>query len=238
MPATRACAQRVREQEIMDDPGLDQERHFEALRGLASLNWISGSARAVWKPIKRFARESNLRRLRILDVASGGGDVAIGLWKKAQRTGLDVEVVGVDLSPRAIEFAQHRAAEAGANVRFEALDVLADELPNGFDIMTCSLFLHHLSNAEAKLLLEKMSAAAGRMVVINDLYRSRWNLFLVWLGTWLFTRSDVARVDGPLSVKAAFIPQEVRALAEEAGLAGARVYSRWPCRLLLEWRKP
>jgi hypothetical protein len=44
--------------------------------------------------------------------------------------------------------------------------------------------------------------------------------------------------DGPLSVRAAFTPSELRGLAQEAGLTGAKVSRRFPCRLLLEWKRP
>ena len=47
----------------------------------------------------------------------------------------------------------------------------------------------------------------------------------------------VARVDGPLSVRAAFSTQEVRALAEQAGMVSAQVCRRWPWRFLLTWKR-
>jgi hypothetical protein len=46
----------------------------------------------------------------------------------------------------------------------------------------------------------------------------------------------VARVDGPLSVRAARTPAEYRALAARAGLPQASVRRVWPERVLLEWR--
>jgi hypothetical protein len=73
---------------------------------------------------------------------------------------------------------------------------------------------------------------------VNDLSRSRWNLGLVWCATRLVTRSRVVHVDGPLSVRGAFTPAEAAKLAERAGLTGARVAERFPCRWLLTWRKP
>jgi hypothetical protein len=75
-------------------------------------------------------------------------------------------------------------------------------------------------------------------VLVNDLSRSRTGLFLALVGTRLLSTSDVVRVDGPLSVKAAFTPAEARALAERAGLRGAKVMRRWPCRWLLTWERP
>jgi hypothetical protein len=64
-----------------------------------------------------------------------------------------------------------------------------------------------------------MRATARLGVVINDLLRSRLTLAMVWLATRLFTRHRFARHDGPLSVRRAYSPDELRALATRAGLA-------------------
>ena len=98
--------------------------------------------------------------------------------------------------------------------------------------------MHHLAVDDAVTLLARCAAATDGLVLVNDLARSRWNLGLVWLATRLLTRSHVVHVDGPLSVRAAFTASEARELAERAGLAGATVSGRFPCRWLLTWRKP
>ena len=94
------------EPEIMDDPALDGERHREALRGLERINRWSSSSRIVWFPIKTLAQERTFSPLRVLDIATGAGDVPIQLWHRARRAGLPLEVDGCDQSPRAIEYAK------------------------------------------------------------------------------------------------------------------------------------
>jgi hypothetical protein len=83
-----------------------------------------------------------------------------------------------------------------------------------------------------------MAETAGRLVLVNDLNRSLTGLVLAHVATRLLTLSSVVHADGPRSVRAAFTPNEVRALAERAGLSGAVVARRWPCRWLLTWRWP
>jgi len=232
-----SCADRKCEPELMDDPALDAERHHEALRGLASLNSLSASARLIWKPIVRLVREQQTSQLRVLDIATGGGDIPIALWRRANRAGIQLDILGVDISARGLEHAGRRAEVAGASVRFEVFDAVNDEFLEGYDVVMCSTFLHHLSEEYAMAQLSKMRKAAGRMVLVNDLARSTGNLFLTHLGAKLFTRSDVVRVDGPRSIKAAFTIPEMRDMAERAGLNGARIAGHWPCRFLLEWQK-
>ena len=76
-----------------------------------------------------------------------------------------------------------------------------------------------------------------RLVLVNDLDRSLIGLILAHVVTRLVTRCDVVHTDGPRSVAAAFTTTEARAMAERAGLRGATVVRRWPCRWLLSWRR-
>lgn len=245
-----ALRNRRRAPEIMDDPGLDAARHTHALAGLGRINRLSGSARLLWTPISAWIRAQSESRpqgrgretapprvWRVLDLATGGGDVPLALWRKARRAGLPLRIDGCDLSPRAVEYARSRAARAGADVRFFTRDALAGELPGDYDILTTSLFLHHLDEEQAVALLRSMARAARGLVLVNDLRRSAAGWLLAYFGTRCLTTSPVVHFDGPLSVRAALTLPEVRALAARAGLAGARVARRWPCRYLLSWKR-
>ena len=148
MQSFLAAKRRFREPEIMDDPVLDGGRHEAALRGLSRLNYFSRSAAIIWPPIAALAQQLGRRELRVLDVATGAGDVPVRLWCRAQRAGLHLEIHGVDISPRAVAFAAGRAAAKQAAIHFSVLDVLAGPLPGGCDVVICSLFLHHLTEEQ------------------------------------------------------------------------------------------
>jgi SAM-dependent methyltransferase len=223
---------RTRVPELMDDPALDPAEHRRALAALARLNRVGGSAGVLWPDLAKLARALK-RPVRVLDVATGSGDVPRHLHARAARAGVALEMAGCDLSPTAIA----EAARDPSPVRFFVHDALRDRLPTGFDAVTCSLFLHHLSEDEAVALLANMASAAGHRVLVNDLARSRFNYCAVWLACRLLTRSRVVRFDGPASVRSAFTPAEALALADRAGLSGASVRRKFPCRFLLSWRR-
>ena len=225
------------EPEVMDRPDLDPGQHVRALRGLARINRFSASDRILWAPLRRLALDAG-RPLRVLDVATGGGDVPIRLWQRATRAGLPIELHGADLSLTAVDHARANARRAGAAVEFFRLDVLHEAPPTGFDAITTSLFLHHLTDDEAVALLRALGAAAGRAVLVNDLVRSRFGYLLARVGTHLLSRSPVVHIDGPRSVAAAFTVAEARALADRAGLIGATFTRHWPARFRMEWRRP
>jgi 2-polyprenyl-3-methyl-5-hydroxy-6-metoxy-1,4-benzoquinol methylase len=221
---------RERIPELMDDPLLDPSEHRSALEGLARINRYSNSVGILWPTISTLARRLN-RPLRVLDVATGGGDIPRGLLTRSNRARLNLEVAGCDISPTAIASATANCPQG----HFFMQDAVQQPLPTGFDVATCSLFLHHLSAEEAVALFRRMKAATRHVVLVNDLVRSRFNYMGVSLACRFLTRSRIVRFDGPASVRSAFSPAEALDLAEEAGLAGATIRTCFPCRFLLSW---
>ncbi len=224
----------------MDQPGLDEREHALALTWLGRINAVSRASAALWPSLERLARvqPSDSGPLRVLDLAAGGGDTAVDLANRAARSGLAIEVEGCDLSSRAVSIAEKRAAVEGARARFFKFDALADPIPVGYDVLTCSLYLHHLDDDDAVLLLGRMAAAANRLVLVDDLARSRTGSWLAWLVCRVAARSRVVQYDGPASAAAAFTPAEALDLARRAGLEGATIRSHWPSRFLLSWSRP
>lgn len=217
--------------EMMDDQHLPAQEHHRALIGLARINRFTRNAAALWPSIATIARKLN-RPIRVLDVATGSGDIPKSLHDRAMRASLPISFSGCDLSPVAIE-----TARQGSTLHWFVHDVIRDPLPEKYDIVMSSLFLHHLGEADAVVLLQRM-ASAGQYVLVNDLARSPVNYTLVWLATRLLSRSPVVHTDGPLSVRAAFTRSEVQTLAQQAGLSGANVRPVFPCRFLLTWCQP
>lgn len=230
---------RDRKPELMDQPGLDEALHRQALCGLRRVNRISGTVGNLWNPIRRLAAELSGRPVRILDVASGAGDVAVGIARQARRARISVQVDGCDVSPVAVEAAGIFAESAGLdNVRFFPLDALREPLPATYDVITCSLFLHHLENPDAITILRRMAEATRHLALVDDLCRSALGYAMAWVGCRVLTRSPIVHTDGPRSVAAAFTEDEVLELAHRAGLTDTRIIRHWPERFLLSWRKP
>jgi 2-polyprenyl-3-methyl-5-hydroxy-6-metoxy-1,4-benzoquinol methylase len=217
---------------MMDQPNLALSAHRAALCGLRRLNVASGVCRQLWRPIGAYARANQLDRVRVLDVASGGGDVPLRLWKLAKRHGVALQVLGLDVSSAACRIAAERCRPSAGAITFQQADVIRDALPTGFDVVTCSLFLHHLSFAEAANLLRRMSVA-GRLLVVHDLRRCAGGYALAQLACHLLTTSAVVHCDGPRSVANAFSLTEMRKLCAEAGLTDTRVQPAWPYRLMV-----
>ena len=231
-----SLAHRHREPEIQDQPDLDSKLLQQALAGLESVNSWSRSLHVLWPSIRTLGRQMN-RPLRVLDIATGAGDVPIGLWRLARQERVALRIEGCDLNPRTVAYARRRADERRADVHMFQLDVLHQEIQHQYDVVMCSFFLHHLSDAEAVSLLSRMAQAATQMILVSDLLRSAWVLALAHVGIPFLTRSKVNLIDGVRSVRAAFTVDEVQLLVRRAGLRGAIVEKRWPCRYLLKWSR-
>ena len=222
--------------ERMDQPGLDPGAHARALAGLRRINWISRTASHVWRPIERIARERRLAPVRVLDLACGGGDLAFELSAIAQQRGVEAQVHGADISATAVNYANGRAN--GSGVAFHVLDALGGDLPADYDVITSTLFLHHLSREQAVALLRRASEATRHALVVDDLIRSRVGYGLAWVGCRALSRSPIVHYDGPVSVEGAYSIDEVREMAAEAGLADAKINRHWPERFQLVWERP
>ena len=223
----------------MDLPDLAESEHLHALAALGRANAVLRTDAMLWPAIRTVAAaRATARPIRILDIACGGGHLAVALSRRAAREGAPVEICGCDISPRALAFAGALAARKGAGgIAFRRLDVIAGPLPQGFDVVCSSLFLHHLDEDEAVRLLGAMRTAAAQLLLVTDLHRSRLGRAFAWAGCRMLSASRVFHVDGPRSVNAAFTAGEASGLAARAGLEGARVTRHWPQRWLLAWRR-
>jgi SAM-dependent methyltransferase len=219
----------------MDSPELDRARHFLALDALARINAVSLSAQRVWTEVKRLSGRG-VNPVRVLDVACGGGDVLHAVSRRAMRSGTRVELHGCDMSSVALERARAQGGDA-PHVTFHEIDVLHAPLPAGYDVLCSSLFLHHLTRDQAVRLLRVMAGAAGSVLLVQDLRRTRLGYIYARIALGVLTRSDVARHDGLVSVAAAFTVNEANEICREAGLSGAEVRSCWPQRFTLRWER-
>ncbi len=229
--------ERHRQPELMDDPQLDQRLHQQALSGLSRINWVTRTHRLFWHAIETCCREKHLKSVSVLDLGCGSGDLLVWLKTKAQSNGINLKITGCDLSPVALEAAQHRVEQEKLDAEFLQMDVLDGVFPADQDVVVCSLFLHHLRTDDAVRLLQRMAETARHLVVAQDLLRRRWGYLICWFGTRLITRSPIVHLDGPLSVAGAFTLAEVQQLAESADLTDCQINRHWPDRFVLTWKR-
>ncbi len=220
--------------EIMDSSDISPESHHRALAALERINHWSDSAGIVWREIHPMVKNEGV--LRVLDIATGGGDVPVALWKLAHQAGVKLEIAGCDKSSIAIAHAKSNAEKQGAAIDWFIWDLFTDPVPQGYDIIMSSLFMHHLDSSQAVGFLKKLAGGAGKRLIVNDLRRSTTG-WLLASGAACFLGSRVVWVDGPRSVRAAYTMAESADLAAQAGLKDVKIEPRFPFRFVLSWSR-
>lgn len=231
--------QRIFTGEWMDSPDISPQEHIEALMGLRRINRVSEVVDQIAPPIADLCRQINLQRISLMDIACGGGDVPVAVARRCKARHIETDLTFVDRSPTALGHAADAARVANISARTIESDALSISNLAAVDVVTNSLFLHHLKEPEEVILfLRSVRRIARRIVVISDLVRSPSGLLGAWLSCRLLSRSRIVHHDGPASVRAAWTIDELRNFAREAGMHGATIRSAWPWRMLLIWKPP
>ena len=205
--------------ELMDGP-LDERLLRDNLRDLIRVNRYLGGIRLSTKAVERLLSHTTTdAQVSLLDIGTGAGDIPMALIDRLAEHGRIVTVHAIDAREEMIAFAQQRAGDR-TDVTFGVCAV-GDRLPfadRSFDIVHCSLVLHHLEPDKATRLVSEAARVSRIGIVVNDLDRAQH----LWMGAWLLghllTGNRYTRHDGPLSVRRAYRPAEVTAMAAASGV--------------------
>ena len=198
--------QRVNTDEVLDSdlcPPLEVET---SLRDLCRMNRWFGGVSTTRCLIERVAAVSGQKHFSMLEVASGFGEVPREAGRQLARKGIALDITDLDRVPSHLQRG-HRALAA---------DALALPFRDAtFDLVSCSLFAHHLEPQQLVAFAGEALRVSRRALLINDLIRHPLHLALVY-GGFLLMRSHVSRVDGVASVKRAYTPEEIRQILSSA----------------------
>ncbi len=172
----------------------------------------------------------------ILDVGCGGGFFTLRMAQQFPHA----KVVGIDVNPLAIEFANKQLAKMDKpppNVSF-TLKTHPEliELPKSYDVIIATLVCHHLPDDILIDFLRRASIVARQKIIINDLQRHVAAYTLFKLISPLCFRNRLVRHDGPLSIKRAFTKKEWLHYLAHAGISPEcfDIKWRWAFRWLVE----
>jgi 2-polyprenyl-3-methyl-5-hydroxy-6-metoxy-1,4-benzoquinol methylase len=183
------------------------------LRNLRQLNRYFGSYRLIEHFLRRWLKPQS--RMRILDLATGSGDIPRFIIDYARRAKAEVTIDAVDQQAATVEIARGLSA-AYPEIEFLQGDILA-LTRDPYDMVLCSLALHHFSEPDAVAVLRRCRELSKQYVLVSDLRRGWLATAGVHLLTALIFREPMTRVDARLSAQRAFSFGEFRALAERAG---------------------
>ena len=120
-----------------------------------------------------------VKGLSALDVGCGGGILADSMARKG------AQVLGIDLSTKALRVAQLHAMEAetaGVSYREVSAEILASEAPASFDLVTCMEMLEHVPDPASVVRACATLVKPGGWVFFSTLNRSPKSFLLAIVG--------------------------------------------------------
>ena len=120
-----------------------------------------------------------LKGKSVLDVGCGGGILADSMARAG------AQVVGIDLSAKALKVAQLHALEAGtANVNYREIsaEALATEMPGSFDVVTCMEMLEHVPDPSSVVRACASLVKPGGWVFFSTINRSPKSFLFAIIG--------------------------------------------------------
>jgi len=230
--------ERVDMPELLDEGKASIEEAHRSLADMRRLNrWLFG----IWATLAPIeARICTLPKpVTVVAVATGSGQMAQRLAAWSAREWQAVRVIGVDLVLMHLQNAAvWNQREHTPNVQFVGGNGL--QLPfadQSVDVITSSLFLHHLDEVALGQFFGECRRVARRGIVMSDLWR-HWLPFVLYQTLEpLLVRSPVTRYDGRASFRRAYTPQEMQTIAQRT-LPGVSVNLNFPSfRWVLDWWK-
>jgi ubiquinone/menaquinone biosynthesis C-methylase UbiE len=227
---------RSNELEHLDTGDYSPEEYEGCMVELQRVNRWLGDAKALRLSLLADIERTGLRSFSVLDVAAGSGELlrVAAEWARAHR--LAGRFTAVELNARSASAVLENSTE-----RPEIVSVRADALrlpfaDGSFDYSICSLFVHHLADADVVQALGEMERVARRRLFVIDLHRNPIAYYFYRTVGRLFLHNRLIREDGALSILRSFKPQELISLASRAGLDDVSIERRFPYRLVLNAR--
>ena len=222
------------EPEIMDDFAMEGEVLREALDKIAKINQLLGGNQLTLQGVQELIINiPNGTEISIVDVGCGNGDMLRTLANYGLRNNLNFRLIGIDANNFTINHAQ-KLSENYPNISYRCEDVFDKAFAESkYDIVLCTLTLHHFKEEEINKLLTVFNANSNIGIVINDLHRSPIAYRLFQLICVVFRLNKMSREDGLISILRGFKRKELIDFSEKLNFKKYKIQWRWAFRY--EW---
>lgn len=206
---------RSSDMEIMDDFTMEGVLFRDTLDKLEIINRFLGGNSVTINGLKKLLKnQSKNKTITIIDLGCGNGDILRNVAKFGRKNNYSFKLIGIDANLAAIEYAKELSKEC-SELSFKTIDILSEDFKKlSYDVVLCTLFLHHFKNEELISFLKTTTDKATIGVVVNDLHRHKLAYYLFKL-IGFFIKNKMVRQDGLTSVLRAFKREDLENIAKE-----------------------
>ena len=157
----------------------------------------------------------NQKKISVCEIGCGGGDNLKAIYRWAQKKGMALEIIGIDIKSACIDFAKENCAGI-PNASWICADYKTAHLPVKPDIVFSSLFCHHFDDDGVIHIFQWMNQNSNLGFFINDLQRHPLAYHSIRILSSIFSRSYMVKNDAPLSVLRGFSKSELNTMIKDS----------------------
>ena len=217
--------------EIMDDFCMGGEILRDALDKIAKINQLLGGNKLTLQGVKELLSTiSKSEEIVIVDVGCGNGDMLRNLAELCLKNNYKFRLIGIDANIFTISHAQ-KLSEKYSNISYSCQDIFNESFKElKYDIVLCTLTLHHFKDEEIIRLLNVFYKNAAVGIVINDLQRSVVAYRLFQGLCFVFRLNDMSREDGLISILRGFKKEELVNFSKKLNFSKYKIQWKWAFR--------
>ena len=216
--------------EIMDDFSMKGEILRDALDKIASINQLLGGNAVTLQGVRKLLKNHDLNKeITIVDVGCGNGDMLRTLADYATKHQLRFKLTGIDANEFTITHARNLSSKY-LNINYKCCDIFETQKLENFDILLCTLTLHHFKDHQIITLLDELKGKIKIGFVINDLHRSAIAYRLFTAICYVFNLNDMSREDGLISILRGFKRKDLINYSTQLNLKNYSIQWKWAFR--------
>lgn len=216
--------------EIMDDFLMEGDLLKRTLDQIAWINqWLGGNRVTINGLNQLWTQTPKHQETTIVDLGCGNGDMLREIANIARKQDRTVKLIGIDANNFTIEYARQLSIE------YPEISYLQETIPSTqfstleYDVVLSTLFFHHFKDEEMVDCLKEIASKARLGIVINDLHRNEWAVFLFKLLT-IFIPNPMVREDGVTSILRGFKRTELETFRKQLRLENSTIKWKWAFR--------
>ncbi|MCW3466750.1 methyltransferase domain-containing protein [Chitinophaga nivalis] len=217
--------------EIMDDFQMEGTELYKTLEKIAMINRTLGGNKITLEGVAILLKQlPPAQPVTLVDAGCGNGDLLRELWRYGRQHNRQLQLIGIDANAFTVQHAAELSA-AYPGIQYHCMDITDPAFATWqYDIILCTLTLHHFSNEAIAQLLRIFRERAAVGIVINDLHRSKVAYYLFQLMGYVVRLNPMSRQDGAVSILRGFKKKELIRFSQALNIVHYSLQWRWAFR--------